>query len=367
MGVCKICGKNSKLVSNFLGLCRECILNKQEKALEIARKAHEVSRREFGLTPFVPRDEKGVKCLGCGNECEIVEGEKGYCSLVENKNGKLVRLAGTKEKGLLEWYYDALPTNCVSINFCPAGTGCGYPKFAKRKGVEYGYFNLSVFYGACNFNCLFCQNWHFKHLTQELKPLVSSQELAKKVDERVTCICFFGGTPDPQLSHAIETSKLALKEKKDILRICMESNGNANWELLKKFAKISFKTGGNIKFDLKFPRASPLNLALTGVSNEKTYENFEKLAKFQKKREIPFLTASTLLIPGYVTEREVEEISSFIASLDKTIPYSLLAFYPHFMMQDLPLTSRKLAEKCLEVARKNGLENVRIGNAHLLV
>jgi pyruvate formate lyase activating enzyme len=205
-------------------------------------------------------------------------------------------------------------------------------------------------------------------LTQKLSPLISAQELASKVNDKVTCICYFGGTPDPQLLHAIETSKLALEMKKDdILRICLESNGNSNWNFLKKFAKISFKSGGNIKFDLKFPRNSPLGIAITGVSNERSYENFKKLAKLHRKRpEVPFLTASTLLVPGYVTEEEVREISRFIASLDKTIPYSLLAFYPHFMMDDLPLTTKRLAENCLRIAKEEGLEKIRIGNIHLL-
>ncbi len=111
-----------------------------------------------------------------------------------------------------------------------------------------------------------------------------------------------------------------------------------------------------------------MNKALTGVSNEKSYENFEKLVKLHKKRrEVPFLIASTLLIPGYVSEEEVREISRFIASLDSSIPYSLLAFYPCFEMKDLPLTTRKFAESCLKIAKEEGLERVRIGNIHLLV
>ena len=68
-----------------------------------------------------------------------------------------------------------------------------------------------------------------------------------------------------------------------------------------------------------------------------------------------------------MTEEEVREISRFIANLDTSIPYSLLAFYPHFMMRDLPLTQKKLAEDCLRIAREEGLEKVRIGNVHLLV
>jgi pyruvate-formate lyase-activating enzyme len=35
-------------------------------------------------------------------------------------------------------------------------------------------------------------------------------------------------------------------------------------------------------------------------------------------------------------------------------------------MSDLPLTSRALADRCCQAARDAGLNNVRIGNVHLL-
>jgi pyruvate formate lyase activating enzyme len=76
--------------------------------------------------------------------------------------------------------------------------------------------------------------------------------------------------------------------------------------------------------------------------------------------------ASTLLIPGYVEMEEVAKIATFIASLNPGIPYALLAFYPHFFMSDLPTTSRRHAQECLQVAKEAGLNNVRVGNIHLL-
>ena len=49
----------------------------------------------------------------------------------------------------------------------------------------------------------------------------------------------------------------------------------------------------------------------------------------------PLLIASTLLVPGYVNENEVGGIARFIASINPDIPYSLLAYCPHFYMSDL--------------------------------
>ncbi len=366
MGKCEICGKESALISSFIGLCKECIEKFPREAKKLAIKKHAISRKKFGLPEKIPRSKKGVKCGICGNECRIPEGKKGFCGLVENKNGKLIRYAGTPEKGLCEWYYDALPTNCVASWICPAGTGTGFPKYAYKKGPEYGYYNLAVFYGACNFNCLFCQNWHFRDNVKSLTPLVSAKELASKVNEKVSCICFFGGDPGPQMLHAIETSRIALENSKGrILRICLETNGNLNKNLLKKFARLSFESGGCIKFDLKCWNET-LSFVLSGVSNKKTYKNFKLLAKFHRKREIPFLHASTLLIPGYISLDEIRKISEFVAKLDPSIPYSLLAFYPTFFMHDLPFTSEKFAQECLKIAKESGLEKVRIGNLHLL-
>jgi pyruvate formate lyase activating enzyme len=73
-----------------------------------------------------------------------------------------------------------------------------------------------------------------------------------------------------------------------------------------------------------------------------------------------------LLVPHYIDLEEIEKIVKFIADLDKTIPYSLLAFYPHYMFMDMGFTSRKFAEECYSVAKKAGLVNVKIGNVHLL-
>ncbi len=81
---------------------------------------------------------------------------------------------------------------------------------------------------------------------------------------------------------------------------------------------------------------------------------------------MPFLTSTTLLVPGYVDEAEVRGIARFIASINPEIPYSLLAFHPDYKMTDLPASSRKQAQECLDAARRAGLKRVRVGNIHLL-
>jgi pyruvate formate lyase activating enzyme len=139
-----------------------------------------------------------------------------------------------------------------------------------------------------------------------------------------------------------------------------------NPRLLRTMADLSIESGGCIKFDLK-AHDNHLHRALCGVDNRRTLENFSHLAgRIGERPEIPLLIAATLLVPGYVDEREVGSLAGFIAGLNPDIPYVLLAFHPCFQMSDLPTTSRKQAESCYEEARAAGLRNVRMGNLHLL-
>jgi pyruvate formate lyase activating enzyme len=197
--------------------------------------------------------------------------------------------------------------------------------------------------------------------------VVSAKELARAADESTTCICYFGGDPTPQILHALKTSKLSLEKASNrILRICWETNGSVREPFLTMMAEVSLRSGGCIKFDLKAWHED-LHYALCGVTNRQTLENFKTLSKWMLKRpEPPFLIASTLLVPGYVDEHEVDAIARYIAHLDPEIPYSLLAFYPHFYLQDLPTTSRSHALRCKEIAEQQGLHRVHIGNLHLL-
>jgi pyruvate formate lyase activating enzyme len=88
--------------------------------------------------------------------------------------------------------------------------------------------------------------------------------------------------------------------------------------------------------------------------------------EFLPRASYPLLTATTLLVPGYIDEEEVGKIAEFIASISRDIPYSLLVFYPAYCMADLPVTSREQAVRCFRAAKDAGLKRVHVGNLHLL-
>jgi pyruvate formate lyase activating enzyme len=172
---------------------------------------------------------------------------------------------------------------------------------------------------------------------------MSAGTLAEKVDEHVSCICYFGGDPSPQTPHSLEVSRLALEKAKTerrILRVCWETNGYMNPKLAKRAAEYALESGGNIKFDLK-AYGEELNMALCGVSNKPTLASFKATGErfCEKRSELPVLSASTLLVPGYIDAEEVGNIAKLMGEVDSDIPYTLLAFYPCYVLDDLRITS----------------------------
>ena len=350
---CRMCARRSHLVAAHLGLCLACIRNRPQEALPVADAAHASARRLFGLPERPPRTEGGRRCGLCVQGCVIGEGERGYCGLrevPEGKPGKLRHLAGIPSRGLLHWYRDPLPTNCVADPLCAGHT-------------QRGKHNLAVFYASCTVDCLFCQNYHFRESDPTRSTCLTAAELADAANPRTYCVCYFGGDPAGQMAHALAASRL-LAERGIV--VCWETNGTAHPRLMDRAFNLSLSTGGCVKFDLK-AYDDNLHRALTGASNRQTLENFARAAvRFDERPTPPPIIASTLLVPDYVDAEEVSRIARFIADLNPAIPYALLGFAPHFLFPDLPRTSVHHAEEAEAAARATGLRTVRIGNRHLL-
>lgn len=342
MNKCAVCG--TKPAAHILGLCPDCLLTTGRP--DILLKSHTDSRRKFDLPGTPPQSPGATRCRLCANECRPGPGESGYCGLRINRGGRLASVA-SPGVALAHIYLDPLPTNCCAAWFC-------------RGSEERGY-NLAVFFYGCSFDCLFCQNSSHKRFGDAPR-LTEEKIVSAALVPEVRCVCFFGGSPEPQLPFAIRVSRRIIRQSGNSKRICWEWNGSGHPALVRKAAELASATGGTVKFDLKASR-SRLSLALCGVENRRTYENFSLLARLFPRKDL--LTATTLLVPYYVSAKEVGEIARFIARQDRNIPYSLLVFHPNYLMTDLPVTPRAQSEACFKEARRH-LFRVNMGNLQLL-
>ncbi len=342
---CQLC-ENEVPISKTMPYCPDCIRNRFGEISAHVFEIHARTRQTYGLPEKIPHDDSGTRCQLCVNKCSITAGECGYCGVRQNING---RISGPDENwAYADWYHDPLPTNCVADWVCDGHT-------------NHGYKNLAVFYEACTFNCLFCQNWHYR----DRKNKASTEEMVNAAGSSTGCICFFGGDPTPFAMHSLEVAK-RLQEKTKKRRICWETNGSIAPKYMKKWADCALASDGCIKIDFK-TFSENQNIALCGTSNEHTKKNIELVAQYMGKREKPpILIVSTLLVPGYIDEYEIRSMARFISSINKDIPWSFLGFYPHFLFNDMACTSREQGEMALDVARAHGIVNTHLGNIHLI-
>ncbi len=342
MNKCSVCG--TKPAARSVGLCPDCVRTAEHP--DALLKSHLDSRRKLGLPGVPPRSSAAAACRLCANECRPDPEKPGYCGLRINRGGRVASVV-SPAVALAHIYLDPLPTNCCAAWFC-------------RGSEERGY-NLAVFFYGCSFDCLFCQNSSHKRLG-EAPRLTEEKIVSAALVPEVRCVCFFGGSPEPQLPFAIRVSRRIVQESGNSKRICWEWNGSGHPALVRKAAEIVSASGGTVKFDLK-TSCSRLSLALCGVENRRTYKNFSLLARLFPLEDM--LTATTLLVPYYIDAREVGEIARFIARHDRNIPYSLLVFHPDYLMTDLPVTPKAQAEACFREARRH-LSRVNMGNLQLL-
>lgn len=348
-GVCQICRRAKSDLSETLGVCLDCLQENSSQLEQTIASVHTGSRAPFNLPGAPPRSGDGIRCRICGNECQIKEGERGFCGLRTVQKGRLVHLAGKPRNGLLQWTRDPLPANCVASWVCE---GSNHPE-------EH---NLAISYQSCTANCLSCQNWRFREVSPTGSQTISSTQLASKANRQTFCARFFGGDPSSQMAHAIDAARRLAHRG---VRVCWETNGMMHPSLLDPALEISLETGGCIKFDLKAFDEN-VHRGLTGVSNKRSLENFAHAAqRIHLRPGLPLVVASTPLIPGYVGVEQVSKIAGFIAAIDADIPYALIAFSPSFQMTGLPASTLAQVQEAEFAAHQAGLKNVRIRNQHL--
>lgn len=342
MIACSICGENP--AAQYIGICAACIRAMSDASCLVA--LHTPARKSCGLPASPPQTDGGQQCRLCVNACLIGDGECGYCGLRKTSKGR-IEPSFPRNSALAHMYLDPLPTNCCAAWFCPGSHEPGY--------------NLAVFFYGCSFDCLFCQN--ATHKMVRIAPELTEDALvAQALNHRVRCVCFFGGSPEPQFPFALRAAQQITRESRGATHICWEWNGTGNPRLVEMAAELSMATCGTIKFDLKafYPN---LHRALCGAGNRRTLENFTRVAEITQGTDV--LTATTLLVPYYIGAEEVDAIAGFIGGIDSDIPYSLLVFHPDHMLKDLPVTPRHQVEECVAAAQKH-LNRVHVGNAGLL-
>jgi pyruvate formate lyase activating enzyme len=260
---------------------------------------------------YVKAGGKKVRCNLCPSNCLLNDGSRGLCNARKNTGGVLETLTYGKVSSLA---LDPI----------------------EKKPLDYfmpGSHILSVGTFGCNFKCSFCQNYHISREMPAVRELSPSElcEAAGNLKNNIG-IAFTYNEPIIWYEYVLDTSKLA---KELGLKVVLVTNGYINPEPLEEI--IQYVDAMNI--DLK-------------AFNDEFYRNIcgghlepvkETIKAAVKKCHVEI---TNLSIPGLNdSEEEMEKMSSWLASVDKSIPFHIIPFRPMYKMTDRPLQNfRKLIE-----------------------
>lgn len=268
-----------------------------------------------------------VQCKTCSHFCLLSEGETGKCKVRKNKNGEIFSLNYGK---VIAEHLDPIEKKPL-YHFYP------------------GSKSYSIACPGCNFKCKNCQNWEISQVKTNLnkiKQTTPQEIISKAIDKEATSIAYTYTEPTIFLEYALDTMRFAHKNN---LKNIWVSNGFMSKQTLEKI--LPYLDGVNI--DLK----SFSNNFYEKICNGKLDPVLKSIETIY---ENAWLEITTLLIPEYVTKKDLENIANFISNLSNDIPWHVSPFSPvaSWKMENATPTSKKDLIMAQKVGEKAGLNYV---------
>lgn len=279
------------------------------------------------------KDSKNVKCGLCNRRCLIADGARGLCGVRKNLEGKLYSLAYGKTLTM-----EIDPVEKKPLYHFRPGSRC---------------LGISTF--GCNFMCKHCQNFNISQAREESTfekvPFTSPEKIVQAaLDAKVEGIAYTYNEPTIFAEYALDIMKLA--RKKNLYNVWV-SNGYMTKEAAEKISPLLDAINIDLKGDKKFYNEIVGNADVEFVK--------ENIKYFHKKRV--HIEVTNLIIPGCNDdEKNFREIAKFIKSVSEEIPLHFSRFYPMYKLDYLPATDPDKIKLARDIALKEGLKHVYLGN-----
>ena len=293
----------------------------------------EMQNGKFQEAKFWKAIDGKIQCKLCNRYCIIEEGKSGNCKVRKNISGKLVSLVYGKAVSLAIDPIEKKPF----FHFKP-GTNC----------LSFGTY-------GCNFHCKQCQNYEISQdfTEQAIKalPYTSPEQIVQScLDQNLPGLAYTYTEPTIFAEYALDTMKLA--KEKSLYNVWV-SNGyttkSALDEIIPYLDAINIDLKGNDKF---------YKDVCGNIKRERVLENIKYLHEKKVHVEV-----TNLIVPGFNdSEKDFQEISEFILSVDEEMPLHFSAFYPCYKLDYLPRTDPAKISQAKEIAEKAGVKHVYAGN-----
>jgi pyruvate formate lyase activating enzyme len=288
---------------------------------------------ETKLSPyFRPLSGNEVQCQLCPRTCVISSGERGWCEVRENKEGKL---------------YSLVYGNPCALHIDPIEKK---PLFHVLPGTP----SFSIATAGCNFDCKFCQNWEIsqevpeKTLNFRLPPA-----LVVEIAKENGCPTIASTYVEPTIFFEYMYDISVLAKEKGVLSVC-HSNGYINPQPLRDLCQYLAAACIDLKgFTEAFYRE------MTEGGLQPVLSTIKTLRQHGVHVELV-----NLIIPTKNDDMEmVRQMCRWIKEeVGPDVPLHFTRFYPLYKLRNLPPTPVETLERARAVALGVGLEYVYIGN-----
>jgi pyruvate formate lyase activating enzyme len=272
-----------------------------------------------------------VKCNICSHRCVIAEGKLGICRTRQNKNGKLYTLI-----------YNTISSEAVD-------------PIEKKPLYHFMPGTLSYSLGTigCNFRCQHCQNWNISQEYSHTGTIEITPEEAIKEALEKKCKSISWTYNEPAIWHEY-TYDSAVLAKKAGLKTIYVTNGYITPEALRRISPYLDAFRVDIKsFSEDFYRK------ICGARLAPVLES-TKLAKELGMH----VETITLVIP--TKNDSPEELTQIVKwvhdNLGADTPMHFTKFHPMYRMDDLYPTPLEALEMAYDIAKKEGMRFVYLGN-----
>jgi pyruvate formate lyase activating enzyme len=274
-----------------------------------------------------------VRCHLCAHNCIISNAQRGICAVRENRDGILYSLVYGK---------------VVASNIDPIEKK---PLFHFLPGSS----SFSIATAGCNFRCRHCQNYEISQFPRERKFTIPGNDMAPEdvvnaaLQNKCESISYTYTEPTIFFEFAYDCAKLA--HEKGIKNIFV-SNGYTGAEAAKLIAP--YLDANNI--DLK--GSDTFYKKICGAR----LDPVRNTIKLMKELGV-WVEVTTLIIPDHNdSDKDLNDIVDFIASVDPSIPWHVSRFYPTYLLADKPPTPVETLKRAIKIGYQKGLKYIYEGN-----
>ena len=280
-----------------------------------------------------PLESGRIQCDLCPRNCQLGDGQRGFCFVRAHEGGKMVLTTYGRSSGFCVDPVEKKPLN----HFLP-----GTPI-------------LSFGTAGCNLACTFCQNWDISKARQmeKIAEYASPEAIAAAAVQRgCRSVAYTYNDPVIFLEYAVDVAQACRA-------VGVQSVAVTAGYIHPKPAALFFGQMDAANVDLK-SFSEDFYYRLTGGHLQPVLE----LLEYLKKESSVWVELTTLLIPGENdSNTELEALTSWVVErLGPEVPIHFSAFHPAWKMLDKSSTPLATVQRARQIALANGVRHAYTGN-----